>query len=147
MDFMMYIYFGCIMIYFLCDEDSFVRIHCIFVLLVRFVLFFFFFSSRRRHTRSKRDWSSDVCSSDLPRSMATTAPRSTSARRDEYAASGWVSFTAIILFIAAFFSAMWGLAAILNDQRSEERRVGKECRSRRPPYRSRKKQQKMHSTL
>src|SRR5699024_11815794 len=28
-------------------------------------LLFFFFSSRRRHTRSKRDWSSDVCSSDL----------------------------------------------------------------------------------
>src|SRR3989440_5912556 len=28
-------------------------------------LFFFFFSSRRRHTRSDRDWSSDVCSSDL----------------------------------------------------------------------------------
>src|SRR5699024_11263212 len=28
-------------------------------------IFFFFFSSRRRHTRSKRDWSSDVCSSDL----------------------------------------------------------------------------------
>src|SRR5437868_1157984 len=27
--------------------------------------FYFFFSSRRRHTRSKRDWSSDVCSSDL----------------------------------------------------------------------------------
>src|SRR5699024_6285239 len=27
----------------------------------------FFFSSRRRHTRSKRDWSSDVCSSDLER--------------------------------------------------------------------------------
>src|SRR6266849_10957279 len=27
---------------------------------------FFFFSSRRRHTRSTRDWSSDVCSSDLP---------------------------------------------------------------------------------
>src|SRR3989440_5716192 len=29
-------------------------------------VFFFFFSSRRRHTRSDRDWSSDVCSSDLP---------------------------------------------------------------------------------
>src|SRR6266536_5226312 len=29
------------------------------------VSFFFFFSSRRRHTRSTRDWSSDVCSSDL----------------------------------------------------------------------------------
>src|SRR6266436_8806488 len=29
-------------------------------------MFFFFFSSRRRHTRCSRDWSSDVCSSDLP---------------------------------------------------------------------------------
>src|SRR5437868_11193406 len=28
-------------------------------------MYVFFFSSRRRHTRSKRDWSSDVCSSDL----------------------------------------------------------------------------------
>src|SRR5207249_6468854 len=35
-------------------------LHAIF-----FFLCFFFFSSRRRHTRSKRDWSSDVCSSDL----------------------------------------------------------------------------------
>src|SRR5699024_3371165 len=33
--------------------------------LLWFFFFFFFFSSRRRHTRSKRDWSSDVCSSDL----------------------------------------------------------------------------------
>src|SRR5438067_6926019 len=32
---------------------------------IYFYLVFFFFSSRRRHTRSKRDWSSDVCSSDL----------------------------------------------------------------------------------
>src|SRR5947209_12384403 len=30
-----------------------------------FLIFFFFFSSRRRHTRYWRDWSSDVCSSDL----------------------------------------------------------------------------------
>src|SRR2546421_584994 len=30
-------------------------------------MLFFFFSSRRRHTRSDRDWSSDVCSSDLSR--------------------------------------------------------------------------------
>src|SRR5215813_14185805 len=30
-----------------------------------FVIVFFFFSSRRRHTRCGRDWSSDVCSSDL----------------------------------------------------------------------------------
>src|SRR5699024_451661 len=34
------------------------RLHC-----------FFFFSSRRRHTRSKRDWSSDVCSSDLSKTQ------------------------------------------------------------------------------
>src|SRR2546421_7722021 len=34
--------------------------------LVSVVIYFFFFSSRRRHTRSDRDWSSDVCSSDLP---------------------------------------------------------------------------------
>src|SRR5207249_7087272 len=32
----------------------------------------FFFSSRRRHTRSKRDWSSDVCSSDLARCFTTS---------------------------------------------------------------------------
>src|SRR5690606_40584136 len=34
-------------------------------LLLLFFLFCFFFSSRRRHTRFSRDWSSDVCSSDL----------------------------------------------------------------------------------
>src|SRR2546421_8781235 len=34
-------------------------------LLLSSLCFFFFFSSRRRHTRSDRDWSSDVCSSDL----------------------------------------------------------------------------------
>src|SRR5262245_63851440 len=40
-----------------------------FVLYTVFVLFFcfFFFSSRRRHTRCLSDWSSDVCSSDLPK--------------------------------------------------------------------------------
>src|SRR5699024_3353609 len=34
----------------------------------------FFFSSRRRHTRSKRDWSSDVCSSDLGRGVESSGP-------------------------------------------------------------------------
>src|SRR2546429_9412177 len=41
---------------------------CICVRCVRALcseLFYFFFSSRRRHTRCSRDWSSDVCSSDL----------------------------------------------------------------------------------
>src|SRR6266704_5513197 len=36
----------------------------------------FFFSSRRRHTRSKRDWSSDVCSSDLDPGEVHEAERS-----------------------------------------------------------------------
>src|SRR5699024_11761380 len=39
-----------------------------------YCFFFFFFSSRRRHTRSKRDWSSDVCSSDLLPTAKPTAP-------------------------------------------------------------------------
>src|SRR2546422_7697064 len=40
-----------------------------FIVLYLFLLYFFFFSSRRRHTRCSRDWSSDVCSSDLPPSL------------------------------------------------------------------------------
>src|SRR6266704_2502522 len=36
-----------------------------FFIFILYNFIFFFFSSRRRHTRSKRDWSSDVCSSDL----------------------------------------------------------------------------------
>src|SRR5690606_3150392 len=43
------------------------------VFLFILVLFFFFFSSRRRHTRFSRDWSSDVCSSDLGPVMLTVA--------------------------------------------------------------------------
>src|SRR5215469_1904186 len=38
------------------------------------MLYFFFFSSRRRHTRSLRDWSSDVCSSDLWLAATADAP-------------------------------------------------------------------------
>src|SRR5690606_39327464 len=37
------------------------------------IMFMFFFSSRRRHTRFSRDWSSDVCSSDLCRDRRRTA--------------------------------------------------------------------------
>src|SRR2546428_1360231 len=48
-------------------------IACIFYLLCGFIVWisFFFFSSRRRHTRSDRDWSSDVCSSDLQQPRGT----------------------------------------------------------------------------
>src|SRR2546422_11230203 len=44
------------------------------------LFFFFFFSSRRRHTRCSRDWSSDVCSSDLPRLLGRPRRR---GRRDD----------------------------------------------------------------
>src|SRR5206468_7048834 len=40
---------------------------------------FFFFSSRRRHTRSDRDWSSDVCSSDLVDNRPGPLPPGTEA--------------------------------------------------------------------
>src|SRR5690625_7275614 len=40
--------------------------YCYYFFLFFFFYFIFFFSSRRRHTRWPRDWSSDVCSSDLP---------------------------------------------------------------------------------
>src|SRR2546422_7842306 len=41
------------------DDGELVAVH------MTSLVFFFFFSSRRRHTRCSRDWSSDVCSSDL----------------------------------------------------------------------------------
>src|SRR6266550_6309620 len=40
----------------------------------------FFFSSRRRHTRCSRDWSSDVCSSDLAGSLRQKNPAITASR-------------------------------------------------------------------
>src|SRR6266480_475195 len=49
-----------------------------------YYFFYFFFSSRRRHTRLTCDWSSDVCSSDLPALVA--APLEEAIRGDEAAA-------------------------------------------------------------
>src|SRR6266536_1915649 len=43
----------------------------------------FFFSSRRRHTRSTRDWSSDVCSSDLARGRSLPAPAPLTGREPD----------------------------------------------------------------
>src|SRR5699024_11994126 len=86
---------------------------------------FFFFSSRRRHTRSKRDWSSDVCSSDL--AIINT--------------SDWIyllllaTFCTAYAFIASVYVMRWispytVMLTINMEPRSEERRVGKECRCR-----------------
>src|SRR5207249_8473740 len=87
---------------------------------VRFICFLFFFSSRRRHTRSKRDWSSDVCSSDLPEKRLLGL--------------GQAQLHVIGAERRLFHT---GEAAVAFEQRpdarSEERRVGKECRSRWSP--------------
>src|SRR5690349_24331812 len=79
----------------------------------------FFFSSRRRHTRSLRDWSSDVCSSDL-----ITAADGNGGPRER----GIRTWSVGKLAKSAPGKARTGT------RRSEERRVGKECRSRREQY-------------
>src|SRR5437763_16589792 len=83
------------------------------------VSMFFFFSSRRRHTRYIGDWSSDVCSSDLTR-PANPEELLRQARAGDTAALG----------------------RLLETYRSEERRVGKECRSRWSQNREKKKEKK-----
>src|SRR5690349_22780793 len=57
-------------------------VHFFFFCFMYFFFFFFFFSSRRRHTRSLRDWSSDVCSSDLRRGRALARPAVAEAERE-----------------------------------------------------------------
>src|SRR5207248_5201111 len=80
----------------------------------------FFFSSRRRHTSSYGDWSSDVCSSDLASLRAYPRPAGP-ARHGRHAAR-----------IRSQGGAMQGLIDLVfgTYPRSEERRVGEECRSR-----------------
>src|SRR2546429_6303570 len=60
-------------------------------------MFYFFFSSRRRHTRCSRDWSSDVCSSDLNQEHLTMpAPlRKTSSRCVRMCATSKFSWSTI----------------------------------------------------
>src|SRR5207249_6839189 len=58
------------------------------------VFCFFFFSSRRRHTRSKRDWSSDVCSSDLSWTLGTVAGLNTLTAASGTLAGSPVTFSA-----------------------------------------------------
>src|SRR2546430_5376800 len=98
--------------------------------LVLFELFFFF-SSRRRHTRFDCDWSSDVCSSDLLVSGFFTsawAPGATllSTARSQFAT---LDLRDVVLVVGGVYAG-----AATNSARSEERRVGKECRSRWSPY-------------
>src|SRR2546421_4297742 len=95
----------------------------------------FFFSSRRRHTRSDRDWSSDVCSSDLSRSSASGSPSCVHVRLRLPAERR--STAALPAFGPKYQTAStssWAARTSARTSRSEERRVGKECRSRWSPY-------------
>src|SRR2546430_11017021 len=88
---------------------------------------FFFFSSRRRHTRFDCDWSSDVCSSDLH-----TAGHVKTLPEDIHT----IAVPAFINQSRTYRVEQRLTAAVVRElvTRSEERRVGKECRSRWSPY-------------
>src|SRR5258705_9998231 len=94
---------------------------------------FFFFSSRRRHTRCLSDWSSDVCSSDLLAGLATIRfiVKRCAARSEASPARTRQNFARYSQTIASI-APVW--ITISKTLRSEERRVGKECRSRGSPY-------------
>src|SRR5437763_7283583 len=100
--------------------------------MYRFIfLFFFFFSSRRRHTRYIGDWSSDVCSSDL------IVQHLALGRLPDQLLEGGSQVRRHRLHDVPL-----GRGRQRNPQvpRSEERRVGKECRSRWSPYHEKKKE-------
>src|SRR5207253_7721568 len=99
----------------LCNRQRFVSFLS-YVFIVLFFFFFFFFSSRRRHTRWPRDWSSDVCSSDLDIEGRNPIQEVFLTRFEQCQ----------ICFVVDYFNIGGGF-------RSEERRVGKECRSRWSP--------------
>src|SRR5688572_33137377 len=90
--------------------------------MIPIALLFFFFSSRRRHTRFDCDWSSDVCSSDLNLNL--------SQRRAQ---------SVMDYLVSKGIEAHRLRAKGFGESRSEERRVGKECRSRWAPERKKKK--------
>src|SRR5690349_22685246 len=86
---------------------------------------FFFFSSRRRHTRSLRDWSSDVCSSDLL--LLELGLFGGLKLLQLGLVDGLLALRATsLLRLSRPFGRRWLRALLLC--RSEERRVGKECR-------------------
>src|SRR5258705_152321 len=93
-------------------------------------VFFFFFSSRRRHTRCLSDWSSDVCSSDLVNDLPP---------KDRDIAMVFQNY-ALYPHMSVYDNMAFGLKMRkfpkpeIAKRRSEERRVGKECRSRWSPY-------------
>src|SRR5690348_17471282 len=93
------------------------------------ILFIFFFSSRRRHTRWTGDWSSDVCSSDL---MARAEARQRRLRQVTDLLTAATRFRGEVVRGVEYGDAARHRLDVYAP-RSEERRVGKECRSRGSP--------------
>src|SRR5205809_1152699 len=100
----------------------------IVVLLVFF--FFFFFSSRRRHTRCSRDWSSDVCSSDLFPNLRAIRTQKLARRFGNLTAVDGIDLQVAAGQFFGFLGPNGAGKSTTIKMRSEERRVGKECRSR-----------------
>src|SRR3712207_8300666 len=96
------------------------------------VFVFFFFSSRRRHTRYWRDWSSDVCSSDLVEQHLGGAAGGR-VREGEHLHLR-VERDLGRLARGRMAAVERDVGVLVAEGRSEERRVGKECRSRWSPY-------------
>src|SRR5207247_8110884 len=91
----------------------------------------FFFSSRRRHTRSTRDWSSDVCSSDLvyPDTYSHFYADLQMYNIGMNAPDPQVFMAVFVSWEIASRENKWvgrNITRFRSDERSEERRVGKE---------------------
>src|SRR5690625_7025855 len=95
---------------------------------------YFFFSSRRRHTRWPRDWSSDVCSSDLIDADVERAKRVA-------ADLGTVAYASTEELLDGASPEVVSVAVPEGVRlRSEERRVGKECGARWSAWRCKEKE-------
>src|SRR2546430_9683585 len=97
-------------------------------------MFFFFFSSRRRHTRFDCDWSSDVCSSDLELRFEREVDPAEPIEADLIVAADGVNSSIRAARAEVFRPTQHVHTTKYVWFRSEERRVGKECRSRWSPY-------------
>ena len=107
------------------------------------VLLFFFFSSRRRHTIAGCAWSSDVCSSDLgPPTYPPAYPPAYPPPYELSCRSGGDDCTTV------WTSTVMAACALEShpSRRSEERRAGKECRSRGSPEHEKKKKKNERSS-
>src|SRR5258705_8992563 len=98
--------------------------------------FVFFFSSRRRHTRCLSDWSSDVCSSDLnPLPPGTLLGYVVNGGNGQHSRLTSITLNFSMPIDAAKLMVPGAIVLTRTTaMRSEERRVGKECRSRWSPY-------------